>query len=103
MPTQKHSTKFYTSADIAKHYYSRPLRCPQHTRHTRAATQYRLQLLNMAMDPDSGQLLDYRKLIAATSPTRDLWLNSMGNEVARLAQGHPTRGAGTNTIVFINK
>lgn len=101
-PTRKTSA-YYQPYDISKSYRQVPLRRPTHNRITRAATHYNLQLINNVLDPTTGQQQNYKQLIAPNSPTHDIRLHSMGNEIGRLAQGMPTRVQGTDTIFFIPK
>jgi hypothetical protein len=79
-PTRK-TSPYYHPCDIAKSYRQVPLRRPTHNRNTRAATHYNLQLINNVLDPTTGQQQNYKQLIAPNSPTRDIWLQSMGNEI----------------------
>jgi Reverse transcriptase (RNA-dependent DNA polymerase). len=96
-------SKSYSPQDLRKPFRQAMPRRPLHTRNTRAATQFRLQHMNNVLDPNTGNQLEYRQLIAKNSPSRDIWLQSMGNEIGRLAQGIPGRVTGTNTIFFIPK
>ncbi len=51
------------------------------------------------IDGTTGASLSYRHLIRG--PDKALWMNSMANDLGRLAQGVGTRISGTNTIFFI--
>jgi hypothetical protein len=53
-------------------------------------------------DPETGELLKYRKLISHPK-YGEVWNNSSANEFGRLAQGVGGRIQGTNTIFFIHK
>lgn len=54
---------------------------------------------NAIIDTDTGRSLEYRHLIQ--NPIyKEVWNNSMSNEIGRLAQGN-SRLQGTNTIFFI--
>ena len=54
------------------------------------------------MNEEKGELMEYRHLIG-NPKYRELWKNSYGNELGRLAQGMPGRVEGTDTIFFIHK
>ena len=54
------------------------------------------------MNKETGELMEYRHLIG-NPKYRELWQNSYGNELARLAQGMPGRVKGTDKILFIHK
>jgi hypothetical protein len=59
-------------------------------------------MLNAIMDPTTGQLMEFRHLIAdpKTIPT---WMTAAANEFGRLMAGLPRDIAGTNTMSFIRK
>ena len=57
---------------------------------------------NVAIDPTSGQALEYRHLIHG--PNGDTWIRALANDLGRLAQGVGTRmPTGTNTVLFVAK
>ena len=57
---------------------------------------------NKAVNPDTGQLADYKELSQSSDGKH--WINSCSNEVGRLAQGrHPSMPTGTDTIRFIKR
>jgi hypothetical protein len=59
-------------------------------------------LLNAIVDPTTGQLMEFRHLIADPT-TRPTWMNAAANEFGRLMAGLPRGIKGTNTMSFIRK
>ena len=57
---------------------------------------------NEVMDPDTGELLNYRQLMQHPKLKED-WIPASSNKFGRLAQGVGGRVEGTNTIFFIDK
>ena len=62
-----------------------------------------VEWMQAVMDPESGNMLNYRQLKKKDPQTKTVWEYSFGNEIGRLAQGMPGRTEGTNTIHFIGK
>ena len=58
--------------------------------------------INVVLDKDTGDLIDYRQLIG-NPKYHEILGKSYGNELGRLAQGMPGRVEGTNTLFFIGK
>ena len=71
-----------------------------------AGRKYPVQLLcelaGAIVDGSTGELLEYRHLMQREEH-KEVWGNSFGNEIGRLAQGIPGRVEGTDTIDFIHK
>ena len=67
-----------------------------------AQRQYPKELLAAVLDPKTGELMEYRHLIANPA-YRPIWKPAYGKEIGRLAQGIPGVVEGTETIVFIEK
>ena len=69
-----------------------------------AGRKYPVQLLcelaGAIVDGSTGELLEYRHLMQREEH-KEVWGNSFGNEIGRLAQGIPGRVEGTDTIDFI--
>ena len=64
--------------------------------------QFLCDLVNAVLDGATGEMLEYRHLI--TCPKyKEVWGESYGKEVGRLAQGIPGKVEGTDTIFFIHK
>ena len=61
-----------------------------------------IHMVNAVLDADTGEMLEYRKLIRHPKYKED-WSTSCANEFGRLAQGVGGRIDGTNTIFFIPK
>jgi hypothetical protein len=59
-------------------------------------------MLNAIVDPTTGELLEYRHLIADPK-TRTTWMTAAANEFGRLMVGLPRGIAGINTMSFIRK
>jgi hypothetical protein len=59
-------------------------------------------MLNAIVDPTTGQLMEYRHLIADPN-TRTTWMTAAANEFGRLMAGIPRGIDGTNTMSFIRK
>ena len=60
------------------------------------------EILAAMLNEDTGELMEYHRLIR-NPKYRELWTNSYGNELGRLAQEMPIRVKGTDTILFIHK
>ena len=71
-----------------------------------ASRRYPLQFLcdlaNTVLDGDTGEMMEYRHLIARPK-YKEVWGDAFGKEVGRLAQGIPGKVEGTDTLFFINK
>ena len=59
--------------------------------------QFLCNYANAVLDGKTGELLEYRHLIAH-SKYKQAWGASFGNEIGRLAQGMPSRVEGTDTM-----
>ena len=71
-----------------------------HQKH-RYPTRFSLEHHVNAIISDDGRSMEYRDLIKDPN-TKDIWSNSMCNEIGRLAQGRTSTGLkGTNTFEFI--
>ena len=62
----------------------------------------RREQIHTVIDMETGELLDYRKLLHHPK-FKEAWSLSAANEFGRLAQGIGGRIKGTDTITFINK
>ncbi len=71
-----------------------------------ASRKFSMQFLcdyaNAVLDGKTGELLEYRHLIARPK-YKQAWGASFGNEIGRLAQGMPGRVKGTDTMFFVDK
>ena len=67
-----------------------------------AKRQFPKEALAAVLDPHTGELMEYRHLIANPA-YRPIWKPAYGKEIGRLAQGMPGIVEGTDTIVFIFK
>ena len=67
-----------------------------------ARRRYPKELLAAVLDPHTGELMEYRHLIANPA-YRPVWKPAYGKEIGRLAQGIPGVVEGTDTIIFITK
>ena len=71
---------------------------PQHL----ASRRFPSDMLNVVLDDDTGELMEYRHLMKkqkVSHPLREL----LRQEIGRLAQGMPGQVTGTNKIFFVNK
>ena len=66
-----------------------------------AIRQIAIHEANSGIDANSGQSLNYRQL--SRGPDKEVWIQSLSNDLGRLAQGVGNRIEGTNTILFISK
>ena len=76
---------------------------PKSTASRQFPKQFFSEITAAVLDGDTGKLLEYRHLMK-TPKYKEIWGNSFGNEVGRLAQGMPGRISkekATNTIFFI--
>ena len=69
---------------------------------TLAYRKFPRYMLNVVLNKDTGELMEYRHLIGDPK-YREIWVQSYGNELGRLAQGMGGRIKGKNTILFIPK
>ena len=60
-----------------------------------------IDTINAILNPDTGQLMEYRHLKADPN-YQSAWGISYGNELGRLFQGMPNRVKGTNTAYFVH-
>ena len=65
-----------------------------------AARKFPRHMLNTVLNEDTGELMEYRHLIG-NPKYREIWGQTYGNELGRLAQGMEVRVKGTKTIFFI--
>ena len=76
---------------------------PKSTASRKFPKQFFSEIAAAVLDGDTGKLLEYRHLMK-TPKYKDIWGNSFGNEVGRLAQGTTGRISKentTNTMFFI--
>ena len=66
-----------------------------------AIIQIAIRKANSVIDANSGQSLNYCQL--SRVPDKEIWIQSLSNDLGRLAQGVVTRIEGPNTIFFISK
>ena len=66
-----------------------------------AIRQIAIREANSVIDANSGQSLNYRQL--SCGPDKEVWIQSLSNDLGRLAQGVGTRIKGTSTIFFMSK
>ena len=69
---------------------------------TLASRKFPRHMLNAVLNEDTGELMEYRHLIGDPK-YREIWGQSYGNELGRLAQGMEDCVKGTNNILFIAK
>ena len=67
-----------------------------------ATGRFIIEMLNAVLNEETGELMEYRHIIK-NQKYCELYCNSYGKDLGRLAQGIPRRVNGTNTILFINK
>ena len=67
-----------------------------------AQTRFPLEILGAVLDKDTGELMEYRKIMRKPK-YRQIYRNSYPKEIGRLAQGMPCIVEGTNTMSFIDK
>ena len=60
------------------------------------------EVLAAFLNEETDEIMEYRHLIV-NPKYRDLWQNSYGEKLGRLAQGITGQVEGTNKIFFINK
>ena len=60
------------------------------------------EVIVSVLNEETGELMEYRHLIFNPKYS-ELWQNSYGNKLGRLAQGMPGRVEGTDIIFFVHK
>ena len=63
---------------------------PKSTASRKFPKRFFSEIAAAVLDGDNGKLLEYRHLMK-TPKFKEIWVNSFGNEVGRLAQGMPGR------------